>query len=87
MGFSYISLVAGKMIPVPTGSSLALDFFNFLITYGVCEKKKYCFFVSFTLFFLLSIIDTNEYQTQNSRRPKNFDILIFIVPAREFLPC
>ena len=46
--FFYVSSVAGKMIPVPTGSLLALDFFYFIITYGEYEKRKYCFHFFYT---------------------------------------
>ena len=38
---------------VPTSSSLALEIFDFLITYEVCKKRKYCFSLFYTLFLLL----------------------------------
>ena len=92
-GFFYVSLVAGKAIPVPTRSSLALDFFfYFLITYGICKKRKYCFFHS----FLSTLMNIKPKQTNKKSSQKelwHFDfyrtgtIRLFTVLAREFLLC
>ena len=53
VGFFYVSPVPVPVpVPVtvvPISSSLALKIFDFLITYGVCKKRKffyaYCFFL------------------------------------------
>ena len=85
-------------IPIPIGSSRALDFFYLLIACGLCKKRKYCYFH----FFLSTLINTKPKQTQKNsfslcilrmwwesknRRRKNFEILILIVTAQEFSLC
>ena len=57
-------------------SSLALDFFKFLIPVCVFEKRKYYFFTSFTLLF--SSIYTIEYRTQtNSKKSSEKELRHF----------